>query len=111
MAARIAQIKNRNDDVLVERELNWQAKAKGNNQAAMAFKESTISQNSFRAFAFMKGKSPSVHVVHSIGQFLDSRVSPLTSRENSSGSSVTGATDDTQCQSSSHKIMRGHGRT
>jgi hypothetical protein len=35
----------------------------------MAFKESTISQNSFRDFAFMKGKSPAVNVVHSIGQF------------------------------------------
>jgi hypothetical protein len=69
IAAKISQIKTRYDDTLLERELEWQAKAKGNNQLANALKEQTISQNSFRAFAFMKGKSPAVHMVHSIGQF------------------------------------------
>jgi hypothetical protein len=69
IAAKIATIKTRNDDALVERELEWQAKVKGNNQLAAAFKEQTINQNSFRAFAFMKGKSPAVHMVHSIGPF------------------------------------------
>ena len=69
IAAKISQIKTRYDDALVERELEWQAKVKGNNQLTNAFKEQTISQNSFRAFAFMKGKSPAVHMVHSIGQF------------------------------------------
>jgi hypothetical protein len=69
IAAKIASIKTRNDDALMERELEWQAKVKGNNQLAGAFKEQTINQNSFRAFAFMKGKSPAVHMVHSIGQF------------------------------------------
>ena len=41
----------------MERELDWQAKVKGNTQLTTAFKEQTISQNSFRAFAFafMKG--------------------------------------------------------
>lgn len=69
ISAKISQIKTRYDDALVERELEWQAKVKGNNQLTNAFKEQTISQNSFRAFAFMKGKSPAVHMVHSIGQF------------------------------------------
>jgi hypothetical protein len=69
IAAKIATIKTRNDDALVERELEWQAKVKGNNQLAAAFKQQTINQNLFRAFAFMKGKSPAVHMVHSIGQF------------------------------------------
>jgi hypothetical protein len=34
IAAKIATIKTRNDDALVERELKWQAKVKGNNQLA-----------------------------------------------------------------------------
>ncbi len=55
IAAKLATIKTRNDDALVERELEWQAKVKGNGQLAAAFKEQTINQNSFRAFAFMKG--------------------------------------------------------
>jgi hypothetical protein len=49
ITAKIAQIKTRNDDALVERELEWQAKVRGNNQLTAAFKEQTISQNSFRA--------------------------------------------------------------
>ena len=69
IAEKISQINTRYDDTVLERELEWQAKAKGNNQLATAFKEQAISQNSFRAFAFMKGKSPAVHMVHSIGQF------------------------------------------
>ncbi len=68
IAAKISQIKPRYNNTLVEHKLEWQAKAKGNNQLATAFKEQTVSQNSFRAFAFMKGKSPVVHMVHSIGQ-------------------------------------------
>jgi len=34
----------------------------------MAFKDQAISQNTFRAVAIMNGKSPAVHMVHSVGQ-------------------------------------------
>ena len=34
----------------------------------MVFKDQAISQNTFRAVAIMNGKSPAVHMVHSVGQ-------------------------------------------
>jgi hypothetical protein len=69
IAARIAQITNRNDDAFIERELDWQAKVEGDNQKSTAFRDQAINQTAFRAFGFMKGKSPAVHMVHSVGQF------------------------------------------
>ena len=35
----------------------------------MAFCDHAINQTAFRAFIFMKWKSPAVHMVHSVGQF------------------------------------------
>jgi hypothetical protein len=68
IAERINQITNCQDDALIERELDWQGRIKGNYQKSIAFKDQAISQNTFQPFAFMKGKSPAVHMVHSVGQ-------------------------------------------
>ena len=69
IAARIDQINNKNEDTVIERELNWQSRVEGDNQKITAFRDQAVNQTAFRAFAFMKGKSPALHLVHSVGQF------------------------------------------
>ncbi len=53
----------------IERELNWQSRVEGDAAKVTAFKEQVMNQHAFRAFAFMKGKSPAIHMAHSIGAF------------------------------------------
>ncbi len=53
----------------IERELEWQGRVEGDAAKCTAFKDQCLIQPTFRAFAFMKGKSPVVHMAHSIGQF------------------------------------------
>ena len=69
IAARIVKINNRNNDTIIERELDWQGRVEGDNQKITAFRNQALNQTAFRAFAFMKGKSPALHLVHSVGQF------------------------------------------
>jgi hypothetical protein len=59
----------RNDTTTIERELDWQGRVDGDAAKCTSFKDQCLSQSTFRAFAFMKGKSPVVHMAHSIGQF------------------------------------------
>jgi hypothetical protein len=53
----------------IERELDWQSRVEGDAAKVTAFKEQVMNQHAFRAFAFMKGKSPAIHMAHSIGAF------------------------------------------
>jgi hypothetical protein len=67
--ARIKAIANRHDDAVIGRELEWQNRVEGDQNKGIAFRDQAINQINFRAFAFMKGKSPVVHMAHSVGQF------------------------------------------
>ncbi len=60
---------SRNDASTIKQELDWQGRVEGNAARSNAFRDQALNQNTFRAFAFMKGKSPMVHMAHSIGQF------------------------------------------
>ena len=53
----------------IKRELDWQARVKGNGYKSAAFRDQALGQQAFQAFAFMKGKSPVVHMAHLVGTF------------------------------------------
>jgi hypothetical protein len=69
LARAIAEITQRQNDATLERELEWQARVGGDAVKVTAFKEHVLNQQALRAFAFMKGKSPAIHMAHSIGSF------------------------------------------
>ena len=51
------------------RELAWQREVKGDAAKVTAFKAQVVGLQTFRAFAFMKPKSPLMHFAHSVGQY------------------------------------------
>ncbi len=53
----------------IKRELDWQARVKGNGYKSAAFRDQALGRQAFQAFAFMKGKSPVVHMAHLVGTF------------------------------------------
>jgi hypothetical protein len=67
--ARIEAATSRRNDATIEKDLNWQGRVEGNATRIAAFQDQALNQHTFRAFAFMKGKSPVVHMAHSMGQF------------------------------------------
>ena len=67
--ARIKSIANRQDDATIGRELAWQSRVEGDQNKSISFRDQAINQINFCAFAFMRGKSPVVHLAHSVGQF------------------------------------------
>jgi hypothetical protein len=69
LAARIYAVTLRHHGATIKRELDWQGRVEGNAARSNAFRDQALSQTTFRAFAFMKGKSPVVHMAHSIGHF------------------------------------------
>jgi hypothetical protein len=56
-------------DATIERELDWQARVGGDAAKVTTFREQVLHQHTFQAFAFMKGKSPVIHMAHSVGAF------------------------------------------
>ena len=69
IAAHLGKIKNRQEDAVIGRELDWQGRVEGDQAKSVAFRDQAVNQTTFRAFAFMKGRSPMVHMAHSVGQF------------------------------------------
>jgi len=69
IAARLKTIANCHEDAVIGRELEWQSRVKGDQAKGNAFCNQAVNQTTFRAFAFMKGCSPVVHMAHSVGQF------------------------------------------
>ncbi len=67
--ARLKTITNHYEDTVIGRELDWQSRVEGDQTKGNAFCDQAVNQTTFRAFAFMKGHSPVVHMAHSIGQF------------------------------------------
>ncbi len=67
--AQIQAATSRHDDATIEQELDWQARVEGDGYKAVSFRDQALGQQAFRAFAFMKGKSPVVHMAHSVGIF------------------------------------------
>ena len=59
---------NRQDDAVIGRELDWQSRVEGDQAKSIAFRDQTVNKTTFRAFTFMKGKSPLVHMAHAVGQ-------------------------------------------
>jgi hypothetical protein len=57
------------DAATIVSELEWQGRVEGDAAKCTAFKDQCLSQSNFWAFAFMKGRSPVVHMAQSIGQF------------------------------------------
>lgn len=56
-------------DAHVQRELSWQRDVKGDTTKVTAFKMQVVGLQNFRAFLYMKPKSPLVQMAHSIGQY------------------------------------------
>ena len=71
IAARLQAIPTCRDDVVIERKLDWQSRVEGDINKCTAFRDQVVNQTKLLAFAFMKGKSPVVHMAHSIGKFFD----------------------------------------
>jgi len=69
IAAHLRTIKNRQEDAVIGRELDWQSRVEGDQAKSNTFRDQAVNQTTFRAFAFMKGRSPMVHMAHSVGQF------------------------------------------
>ena len=69
IAAHLGKITNRQEDAVIGRELDWQGRVEGDQAKSVAFRDQAVNQTTFRAFAFMKGRSPVVHMAHSVGQF------------------------------------------
>jgi hypothetical protein len=67
--ARLQGYSTRNYNATVKRELDWQAKIEGDINRAFAFCNQVLRQQTFRAFAFMKPKSPIIHMAHLMGTF------------------------------------------
>jgi hypothetical protein len=68
LATALLDATNRANGMLT-RELEWQNRVGGDPTQAVAFKDQVLNQQAFRAFASMKGKSPAIHLAHSIGVF------------------------------------------
>ena len=69
IAAHLEKIKDRQADAVIGRELDWQGRVEGDQAKSVAFRDQAVNQTTFRAFAFMKGRSPVVHMAHSVGKF------------------------------------------
>jgi hypothetical protein len=69
LARAFADVTQRQNDTTLERELEWQARVGGDAAKVTTFKEQVLNQQALRAFTFMKGKSPAIHMAHSIGSF------------------------------------------
>jgi hypothetical protein len=69
ITAQLQRATTHNADATIEKELNWQARVGGDATKAAAFHDQVLGQQTFRAFAFMKGKSPVIHMAHSVGTF------------------------------------------
>ncbi len=69
IAARLYTTTSRNDMATIEQELDWQGRVESDATKCSTFRDQALNQTTFRAFAFMKSKSPVVHMAHSIGQF------------------------------------------
>ncbi len=69
IAAQLQRATTRNADATIEKELGWQARVGGDATKAAAFRDQALGQQAFRAFAFMKGRSPVIHMAHSVGTF------------------------------------------
>jgi hypothetical protein len=69
ITAQIKQASTRTSNATIKRELNWQAQVGGDTTKATTFRDQVLNQQAFRAFAFMKGKLPAVHMAHSVGTF------------------------------------------
>ncbi len=66
--------------------------------------------STFCAFAFMKGKSPAVHMAHSVGQFFGMSGLAVDVQGKLIGSLETGEMEDIQSCSSYHHKMHGPGQ-
>ena len=69
IAARIKRITKCQEDETIRHELDWQSKVEEDQAKSNAFCNQVVNQTTLQAFAFMKGKSPVVHMPHSVGQF------------------------------------------
>ncbi len=69
ITARIQAAASCLDDATIERELNWQGRVEGEAEKCNSFRDQALNQQGFRAFAFMKGELPVVHMAHSVGTF------------------------------------------
>ncbi len=67
--AQIKRASTRTSDATIERELNWQARVGGDATKATTLRDQVLNQQDFRAFAFMKGKLPAVHMAYAVGAF------------------------------------------
>ncbi len=67
--ARIQAATARHDDATIKRELDWQARVKGEGYKAIAFCNQALGQQTLHALAFMKSKLPVVHMTHLVGTF------------------------------------------
>jgi hypothetical protein len=101
---------NRNNDAIIEHELDWQGNIEGEYNKIATFRDQAISQMTFRAFAFMKGKSPAVHMAHSVGQFFGMSGLAVDVQGKLIGSLETGEMEDIQSRSSYHHKMHGPGQ-
>ena len=101
---------NRNNDAVIERKLDWQGNIEEEYNKIADFRNQAISQTTFRAFAFMKGKSPAVHMAHSVGQFFGMSGLAVDVQGKLIGSLETGEMEDIQSRSSYHHKMHGPGQ-
>ncbi len=67
--AQIQVATSRLDNATIEQELNWQGRVKGKAEKCNSVRDQALNQQGFRTFAFMKGKSPVVHMAHLVGTF------------------------------------------
>ena len=104
------QLQNHHEDTVIGRELNWQSRVEGDQAKGNAFCNQEVNQTTCRAFAFMKGHSPVVHMAHLIGQFFGMLGLAAKSRANTSGLLGTKATANTPSFSSSSRKTCGRGR-
>jgi hypothetical protein len=65
--AKIQSMLSRAATATIMRELDWQGRVEGDVAKCTAFKDQCLSQSTFQAFAFMKGRSPIVRMANSIG--------------------------------------------
>jgi hypothetical protein len=69
ITAQLKKATTQTNDATIKKELDWQARVGEDATKAMAFCDQALSQQTFRAFTFMKGKLPAVHMAHSVGAF------------------------------------------
>jgi hypothetical protein len=69
LATALLDATNRANDATLTRELKWQNCMGGDPTRAATFMDQVLNQQAFCAFAFMKGKSPAIHLAHLIGVF------------------------------------------